>query len=252
MYKTVPKTLFIGKEVLALPSCHSTNDTALALLASDEANDGMVVITHEQLAGRGQLGNGWEAEPHKNLTLSVILKPNWLPIDKQFFLSMAVALALRDTLLQYAKEPVLIKWPNDIYVKDQKISGVLIQNAVLASHIKHSVVGIGINVNQKVFLNLQATSISKINKKEIKLEDLFGVLIEYLEKRYLSLKNAEFNTIKKEYEEALYRKDRFEKYEIDDRIIVGKILGVEGSGLLKMEIESEIKLFDLKKVKYVF
>lgn len=252
MYKTVPKTLFIGKEVLVLPSCHSTNDTALALIASSEAKDGMVVITHEQLAGRGQQGNGWEAEPNKNLTLSVILNPVWLPIYQQFYLSMAVALAIRDTLRHYISEPIYIKWPNDIYVNDHKISGVLIQNTIQASHIKHSVVGIGINVNQKIFQNLQATSISKINKKEIQLEDLFCVLLEYLEKRYLSIKKSEFKSLKNEYETALFRKQMFANYIINEQMIIGKIIGVEDSGLLKMEIENEMKLYDLKKVKYVF
>lgn len=252
MYKTVPKTLFIGKEVLVLPSCHSTNDAALALLASNQAKDGMVVITHEQLAGRGQMGNGWEAEPHKNLTLSVILKPTWLPIDKQFYLSMAVALALRDTLLQYILEPVFVKWPNDIYVTNQKISGVLIQNSLQGHHIKHSVVGIGINVNQNIFQNAQATSISKIIKKQIQLEDLFCVLLANLEERYLSIKKSEFSSLKSQYEASMHRKDRFENYIVDEVSVLGKIIGVEDSGLLKMEIEKEIKYFDLKNVKYAF
>lgn len=252
MYNIVPNTLFIGKEVVWLSSCHSTNTYAMDLLASADVLEGTVVAAHEQTAGVGQRGTTWESEKGMNLTFSVILKPTWLPLEKQFYLSMAVAIALHKTISYYIKDSVTIKWPNDIYVKDHKICGVLVQNALHATTIKHSIVGIGININQEVFENTRATSLSKIIGHHFQLEDVLCVLLENLEKQYLILKNRSWQILKSNYEFYLYRLNTMSEYRIGEDKIIGRVVGIEDSGHLTIIINNEKRSFDLKEIQYVF
>ena len=253
MYKIIPNTLFIPKEVVWLSSCHSTNAYALEQLSSTDVLEGTVVATHDQKAGKGQMGNNWEAEAGKNLTFSVILKPTWLAVEQQFYLSMAVALALQTTLSEYLKkEIVTIKWPNDIYVGNYKICGVLIQNNILGKNLKHSVVGIGLNINQKLFKNLRATSLSKIIGNDFQLDDVLSVVLKNLEIEYRKLLDKNFDSIKMEYEANLYRKNIPSEFIIDGNKVLATILGVSDVGLLKLNVNKTIAFFDLKQIQYVF
>ena len=138
-----------------LDSCASTNSV---LAGCADAPAGLVIATREQTAGRGQRGNTWEAQPGANLTFSLLLRPAAIPAARQFELSMIVSLAIVDTVdavLEDAGCPLRaeIKWPNDIYVADRKICGILIENTLTGRSIDRSIVGIGLNVNQTVFLS---------------------------------------------------------------------------------------------------
>lgn len=253
MYKIVPNTLFIPKEVVWLSSCHSTNAYALEQLNSTDILEGTVFAAHEQTAGKGQMGNSWEAEAGMNLTFSVVFKPSWLAIDQQFYLSMAVALALHKSISEILKNnKVSIKWPNDIYVDDYKICGVLIQNSVQKKNIKQSVVGIGLNINQKLFKNLRATSLSKILGCNFKLEDVLSVVLQKLEIEHRKLFDKNFDKLKMEYESHLYRKYIPSEFIIDDNNVLATILGVTETGLLKLSINNTTAFFDLKQIQYVF
>lgn len=252
LYNIVPKTLFIGKEVVWLSSCHSTNSYAMDLLAYTDVLDGTVVVAHEQTAGVGQRATTWESERGMNLTFSIILKPTWLPLQKQFYFSMAVAIAIQKTLSYYINDRVAIKWPNDIYVNDLKICGVLIQNTLKANNIKHSVVGIGININQQKFENTHATSMSKIVGHHFQLEDVLCVLLENLEIEYLHLKNHSWEMLKSNYESNLYRVNTLCEYKVGEEKVLGSIIGVEDSGHLAIFINNEKRFFDLKEIQYVF
>ncbi len=125
-------TLFIGKDLRYLPMCQSTNLTALELIENDDYFEGTTLITDHQTAGRGQQGNTWEAEKGQNITLSVILAPRHLHSSEQFFLNMAVTLAIHDFLQSFLENPKLlkIKWSNDLLYHSQKISGILIHNII--------------------------------------------------------------------------------------------------------------------------
>lgn len=135
-----------------LDCCGSTNSE---LAARVDAPHGAVVATREQSAGRGQRGNSWEAEPGKNLTFSLLLRPSRLPAARQFELSMAVSLAIADAIDSLLPEGLhtSIKWPNDIYIGLEKVCGILIENKLAGSMIERSIVGVGINVNQQVFVS---------------------------------------------------------------------------------------------------
>src|ERR1043165_9220886 len=147
-------TLFIGQNKVFLPETHSTNSYAIELLKNVNAIEGTVVYTHKQTQGKGQRGNSWIAEPQRNTTLSLILRPVFLNSKNTFYLSKITALALHDLLteiLDVGQFDIKIKWPNDILVNSKKIAGVLIENSILNEHLQWSVIGIGINVNQDNF-----------------------------------------------------------------------------------------------------
>ena len=133
-------------------SLTSTNSYMAA--RADQLVHGDVVIAKTQTAGRGQRGNSWEAEPGKNLTFSIFLKPDNVPAADAFLLSMKVSVAIVDALNNIlAPEKVKIKWPNDIYWNDLKLAGILIENSFSGTQIDHSIIGIGLNVNQKMFVS---------------------------------------------------------------------------------------------------
>lgn len=142
MTKNIP-----GRSILkVIDSCTSTSAEI-----DRTAPHGFALMAREQTAGRGQRGNSWEAEPDMNITLSVMLRPENLPAARQFEISEAVALAVADTVEAMGIGNVAVKWPNDIYVGDRKIAGILIENALSGSLISRSIAGIGLNVNQTEF-----------------------------------------------------------------------------------------------------
>src|SRR5690606_17055475 len=113
-------TLFIGKDTIFLPMCHSTNDMAADLLKENKIKEGAVVITNKQVAGRGQRGAAWESQPGKNLTFSVVFEPDFLESVQNFLLTIFTSLGLTDTLLNISPD-FKIKWPNDIFYNNRKV-----------------------------------------------------------------------------------------------------------------------------------
>ena len=143
-----------------------------------------MVLAHTQTAGRGQRGNSWESEPGMNLTFSVIIRPETVPTIAQFSISEATALGVADSLIQNGID-ASVKWANDIYVGDRKICGILIQHSLMGDRIAYSVLGIGINVNQEVFVSNAPNPVSmwQITGKKYSLEALASQVGECLEKR---------------------------------------------------------------------
>lgn len=144
---TVPEPL-----ITVLDTCPSTSSE---FSAPGECPHGAVIATREQTAGRGQRGNSWEAEPGKNLTFSILLRPAALLAARQFELSMVVSLAIADAIDALLPEGVktAVKWPNDIYIGNEKVCGILIENRLSGPYIDSSIAGIGININQRRFLS---------------------------------------------------------------------------------------------------
>lgn len=250
MYNNPSNTLFIGNPVIFLPSCHSTNETALELAGTDSVTEGTTIITDEQTRGKGQRGNSWEAEPGKNLTFSIILKPRFLSADRQFELNIIVSLAIFDVLTNILGEKIKIKWPNDIFYENKKICGILIQNSIKTKNLEKSVVGIGINVNQVHFTEKKATSIA-LHKSEQKLENVFHKVCEALERRYLQLKEGKVQELKLNYINALYLFKTEALYEDVDSRFKGIITGIDEYGRLLMRKEGVEKAYNFKEVKYL-
>jgi BirA family biotin operon repressor/biotin-[acetyl-CoA-carboxylase] ligase len=121
MYKILANTIFLGKDVLFLPECHSTNDIALQRIRQGNAKEGSIIICEHQTQGKGQRGNTWEAEKGSNLTFSLVLQPDFLDLSEQFYLNMMVSNAIRRLLHDYVPS-LKVKWPNDLVVPSVSMS----------------------------------------------------------------------------------------------------------------------------------
>ena len=248
-------TLFVGQNLVKLSEIDSTNNYLKKELSNTKPlAEGTVIMADHQSAGRGQHGNVWVTEKGRNLTISILLKPIFLNPKQQFVLNKAVSLGINDCLSAIIGEDCKIKWPNDIYYKDRKLGGVLIENTVAGTQLKTSVVGIGVNVNQQNFGAgaERATSLSKILQQDYPLHDLLRQLCKSIENRYLQLKENGHFCLHKEYLDRLYRLDELYRYSIGGQIYNGTIKGVSEQGYLLLQIGDELKALDLKQVKFIF
>jgi BirA family biotin operon repressor/biotin-[acetyl-CoA-carboxylase] ligase len=142
--------MIIGSKLYFFENLPSTNSHAAHLLKNNDLPEGTIIYTNYQSAGQGQIGKRWESEDDKNLLISIVLFPSMINPDDQFYISMIVSLGICDFLRRYI--PVCsIKWPNDIYVNNDKIAGILIENSILGNQIENTIAGIGLNVNQDKF-----------------------------------------------------------------------------------------------------
>ncbi len=253
MYKIPANTLFIGQHLVFVPECHSTNHELQRLMQQKGSAEGIVVITQHQTAGRGQQGNIWVSEPGKNLTFSIGLKPSFITIHEQFYLSIAVSLGLKDCLQHFLPDAAIkIKWPNDIMVNDKKICGILIENQVVNQQIDRTVVGIGLNVNQRFFPMPQATSMNLESEKVFDLNDVFSELLERIEATYLRLKAGELEKLKQDYEENLYWRGELHEFSIDHQRQLGMLQGISEGGKLCILLNGELKSFVFKEIRYAY
>lgn len=252
MYKILANTLFLGKDIIYLTDCHSTNDEAHDRLRKREVAEGSVVITDNQTKGKGQRGNQWFSEKGKNLTFSLVLRPKFLTPSEQFFLNMVISLAITDFLSEYIQD-LRIKWPNDIvHITDGKLGGILIVNSLSQSSIESSIVGIGLNINQRHFTLPNACSLTQLAGQDFDIWELLRGLIKHIEKRYVQLKKSNRELLKKEYLLKLFRFDEWSDFE-DNEIFRGKIKGITEEGKLIIEKENgPTQFYAFKEVKFLF
>lgn len=237
--------MVLGNKIIQLNKVGSTNTFARQLLEKDpNIVEGTVVSTTNQEKGRGQRGKAWESEKGKNLTFSIILFPDFIAGDDQFLISKTVALGIWDFLNKTLhnkpgtiNKRITIKWPNDVYVNDQKIGGVLIENSITRQTITQSVVGIGINVNQDSF------SSNLVNPTSLALEagaqfDLNGVLMDLLcciDRMYKQVKSGHRLVINENYLNALYQFKEWRFYLIKGIKTHARIVAVSDIGELVLE-----------------
>ncbi len=251
------ETLFIGKNLIFLPEVHSTNSYATDLLKNVNLPEGTVIHAAHQSQGKGQRGAVWEAEAGLNLTASVVLKPGFLNLNKQFFLYQIAALACYDAMseiLQSSQFDIKIKWPNDILVNKKKIAGILIESTIHHNQVNWTVVGIGINVNQQAFATgQQVTSLKLLTNKTYAVEELLKILCKHLEKHYLSLLNSKFHSITELYLGRLFALNTFMDFEINGEIQTYCVKGVSNTGLLILKDRQGVqKEVDVKEVKWLY
>lgn len=249
-------TLFVGQFFLEYPTLHSTNVFATDYLSKNNPSEGTVIATTKQTGGKGQIGSKWESEADKNISLSIILYPKFLAIAAQFELSKAVSLAVLDLVQAYCPaETVAIKWPNDVYVRHKKIAGILIQNTISSHAIKSAIVGIGININQEIFVSNppNPTSLKLETGREYDLKTLSLELCWHIEKWYLKLKAGKKEEINTTYLAALYQYGVERAFRIMEtgETIQGKITGIASSGQLQIKTEQGVFSFGLKEVQFI-
>jgi BirA family biotin operon repressor/biotin-[acetyl-CoA-carboxylase] ligase len=246
--------LFIGQHFDEHQKLASTNAYAQLLLSKSKPSEGTVISARNQTIGRGQIGSLWESEPDKNLNLSVILYPTFLPIQQQFQLNQAISLGVRDFVAKYVQKLVKIKWSNDIYVNDNKICGILIQNTLKGVQIQSSIVGLGININQTDFLSNppNPTSFKLETQRDFDLSEMKRTLCECLEPRYFQLKNRRHDELYLEYLSQLYRyQERALFQRPNGEAFMGMITGISDIGKLEIETSGKMEEFAIKEVKFL-
>lgn len=242
---------------IALDKVGSTNSWLSERASSLEAP--VIVSAFEQEQGRGQRGNSWESEPGKNLTFSILVRQESFPAIRQFYISEAVSLAIADTLNGMFDLNAKIKWPNDIYVGDRKICGILIEHSVSGKNLIHTIIGAGINLNQERFLSDAPNPVSvKILVGESVDIDCFRVICaDNIMKRIGYLDSDEnISRLHSEYLSFLWRADgQFHTFRHvrDNRLFEGKISDVEPLGYLNvLDADSgEIYKFAFKEVEFI-
>lgn len=214
---------------------------------------GDAVIAKEQTAGRGQRGNRWSSNPGENLTFSLVWEPTFLEAKRQFLLSEAVALALTDTLGEYNIK-AKIKWTNDIYVGRKKICGILIEHDLgTDGHLARTIVGIGLNVNQKEFEEWvpNPTSMATLTGESYDVGAVFQRLYDALEARYNQLQ-SDPAAIERDYDALLFRKGELATYALPGgKRFEGVILGVKPSGELLVESQGMVVPYLFKEIEFV-
>ncbi|TAE59893.1 MAG: biotin--[acetyl-CoA-carboxylase] ligase, partial [Bacteroidetes bacterium] len=215
MSATVPALPKIGHSIQVLDEVDSTNNYAMQAIKQGLAPHGTVYFAQKQTQGKGQHGKTWHTEPGSNIIMSAVLQTEQLPPQQPFLLSMAVAVACAEFLTLYTQSDVCIKWPNDIYWNDRKAGGILIENLITAHYQastqwSHSVVGIGINVNQTVFDAALANPVSMrqiTGKKHVPIL-LCKQLCGHLQTHFEALCRGEHTLIIEAYNNLLYKKNQ--------------------------------------------
>ncbi|MDO4510634.1 MAG: biotin--[acetyl-CoA-carboxylase] ligase [Bacteroidales bacterium] len=242
---------------IKLTETASTN-TYMAQMASILPST-TVVYTDRQTAGRGQKGNSWESEDGKNLAFSFLLKNPAIEPARQFYISEGVSFAVAEMLSVYVPEGITIKWPNDIYYRDKKICGILIEHTLSGSRIGHSIIGVGININQERFVSDAPNPISlkNITGQDYDLERMLRDLNESIERLtdFTSASEAAFDALHERYLARLYRADGHpHQWQLPSgETFLGTIVDVQPDGLLCLRHEDtgEIGKYYFKEVKHV-
>lgn len=243
----------IGSNILSFENLTSTNTYASALLKSGEVQEGTIVRAFFQSAGRGQSGNGWESEGGKNLLISIILYPAVIAPADQFMISRVISLGITDYLEKELHE-CKIKWPNDIYVRNDKIAGILIENSVMDNKLVSSIAGIGLNVNQRKFTGNapNPVSMSILTGKEYDTDNCLAELSNAIDKRYDLLMKGRNEIICSDYISKLYRINEWFGFRDKDGVFKGRIVSVTEEGLLLIEHPGrKIREYAFKEVDFI-
>jgi BirA family transcriptional regulator, biotin operon repressor / biotin---[acetyl-CoA-carboxylase] ligase len=252
-------TLFTGRNLIKLAITDSTNRYLSNLLDEEKPGDGTAVLADCQSAGEGMASNHWHSEYGKNLLLSILFLPHFLDTKKIFLFNKAIAVAARNFIAQIVdqityKRRVCIKWPNDIYVNNEKICGIKIEITIRGSQLQNVIVGIGLNINQTQFPDdlPNPVSLKLISGKNYSVDDCFHFLCNELEKQYLTLKAGHYEKINRQYLQYLYRLNKPGEFEDTTGIFNGVIKDVDENGRLCIETpDGNISKYEMKDVRYV-
>jgi BirA family biotin operon repressor/biotin-[acetyl-CoA-carboxylase] ligase len=240
--------------LIHLSETDSTNNYLKSLLSKKKPEEGTIVLADFQTTGKGQVGNYWESERGENLLCSVLFYPQCVEISRQFILSQMVCVAVGETLIAEGIDAT-VKWPNDIYVGDRKMVGILIENSLGTQGIESCVVGIGINVNQTAFYSDAPNPVSmrQLTGKQYDIKALLSNLKSNLFARYHQLCSDEETLIRRDYNRLLYRKEGFHLYRAGDEVFRAQIQYIYPDGRLELKLENgETCSFLFKEVSFIF
>lgn len=232
----------------------STNLLMKGLEKEDLLKNGDVLRAINQTGGIGQTGNFWESEAGKNLTFSLFLDTHFLAAAEVFQLNKVISLAIYDYLVEMKISDVKIKWPNDVYVGDKKIAGMLTHNSFLGDKLENSIIGIGLNINQLEFLSNapNPVSLKQIIERNYILEEELDSLLQFIYLRIIQLAKQEFQLLNNDYLKRLYGINEKREFKDEGGKFFGLIKGVDSYGRLLIEKDTK-KLFtyDVKGVTFL-
>ncbi len=235
-----------------LPECVSTNNYALQLIA-ENATEGTAILTDFQTGGRGQQGSKWESEKGKNLLMSIILRPTWLQASQSFALNMLVANAIVEVMENSYALPALVKWPNDIFLGSKKLGGVLIENSIQGEHVRTSIIGLGLNVNQTHFLQApNAVSLKQVLGVDFEINTLATEIIKHILYRYSQIQvTTNYADEETRYLNNLFGLNENRQFTAAGKPFEGIIKGVDEWGRLQIATDNGLLTFGNKEVGYL-
>jgi BirA family biotin operon repressor/biotin-[acetyl-CoA-carboxylase] ligase len=228
------KSQGIGQPFIELQSVDSTNNYAMAQVHAGLAFHGAAFFGHEQTAGKGQRGKSWVGSPGESILLSIVLEPRFLQITEAFILSAAISLGCHDLFNKYSQGESFIKWPNDIYWRDRKAGGILIESVIRSREWLFAIVGIGLNINQ---IRFPASLPNPVSLKQITgvtypVTELAKELCTSIEKRFESLQIQDKEIILSDYNLVLYKRNETVRFKKDNAIFETTVRGVNSGGCL--------------------
>jgi BirA family transcriptional regulator, biotin operon repressor / biotin---[acetyl-CoA-carboxylase] ligase len=258
-----PSYTHIGQPLIELQTVDSTNNYALTQVHAGLAHHGWAVFSHEQLAGKGQRGKIWASSKGEAMALSIVIKPANLLVAQQFELSVCIATAVYEFFMKYAGSSTTIKWPNDLYWKDRKAGGILIENVVTSSgsgvtvatqagNWQWAVIGIGINLNQTQFPETvpNAVSLKQITGNHLDPLELSKELCHIVDRYYNQLITKGFDDILSIYLSHFYKINEKVKLKKANRVFEAVIKGIAKDGKLIVEHAIE-EQFSVGEVQWV-
>lgn len=242
---------FDCNNILLLDTIDSTNNYAHQLINKGNHQHGQIVQALHQTAGKGQRGNTWHSLPNDNLLMSIIIDHQGSSIGSQFILNMAISLALAATINKYTLHPAcFIKWSNDIYVGDNKIAGILVENIIKGSQWSQSIIGIGVNINATFYHSdlVNPTSLYQQIGKYIDINFIRNLFIESFHQIITIAKKDEEGIIK-DYNALLYKRGEKQMFAIGDTLIAKEIVGVNINGEIMLKEGNKIAAFAFGEAK---
>lgn len=239
--------------LIHISETNSTNNYLQSLCSKQKVEELTVVVADFQTSGRGQRGNSWESDSGKNLLFSIVIFPEFLEARRQFLISQIISLAIKEELDTYTTD-ISIKWPNDIYWKEKKICGMLIENDLMGRNISQSIAGIGININQETFHSFAPNPVSlrQITGKEFDLFEILKNIVLRIQSYYSLLKKGNTESIVCQYEMSLFRKEGMHRFKDTNGEFLARIICVEPEGRLILEDEILNKRgYMFKEVEYL-
>ena len=247
------RPLFL-KNIRHFSRLDSTSETAENWILQERAQEGSAVLADYQTRGQGMAGNTWESEAGKNLLVSFVLYPVFLPAEEQFMINKFVSLAVKECVRNLSGlSEISVKWPNDVYAGNRKIAGILSRSSIRGREIEYTVAGIGLNVNQEIFDTYfpEAVSLKMLTGKEFEISRVLQLLGAGLEKYYIMLGQGMKKEIDQLYLDSLYRFNREAGFASGGKRFEGIIKGVNRYGFLIVSIDGTEKEFDIKDVQFL-
>jgi BirA family biotin operon repressor/biotin-[acetyl-CoA-carboxylase] ligase len=245
--------MIIGSKIFFFENLPSTNTHAIELLKENRLPEGTIIQTNYQIAGRGYSVNKWESEDSKNLLISIVLYPTFIKPEDQFSISMSISLGICDFLEQFIPG-CTIKWPNDIYVLNDKIAGILIESSITGDKMEYTIAGIGLNINQTLFSkNIpNPTSLRLVTGTDNDTQECLNELALTIDKRYKQLISGETDRIKDEYISRLYRLNTWSEFKDEKGLFTGRILNVNEEGRLLIEkMDTTVGEYAFKEIDFI-